>query len=108
MRQSGFMAATALYALEHHVDRLAEDHAHAKQIADTLRTRSFIKDIFPVETNLIIFELVPGSDPKTFSDRMKESGIWLLPISSTRLRMVTHLDISPQMVGKVCQSIRNL
>ena len=108
MRQSGFMAATALYALEHHVDRLAEDHAHAKQIADTLRTRSFIKDIFPVETNLIIFELVPGSDPKAFSDSLKESGIWLLPISSTRLRMVTHLDISPQMVEKVCQSIRNL
>ncbi|MFI5195280.1 MAG: threonine aldolase family protein [Chitinophagales bacterium] len=108
MRQSGFMAATALYALEHHVDRLAEDHAHAKQIADTLRTRSFIKSIFPVETNLIIFELVPGSDPKAFSDSLKESGIWLLPISPTRLRMVTHLDISPQMVEKVCQSIRDL
>ena len=108
LRQAGFLAATALYALEHHVERLAEDHAHAKQIAEALGKSSFVKSIFPVETNLIIFELTDAMDPKTFALKMKSAGILLLPISATRLRMVTHLDISSAMTEEVCRTIKNL
>jgi len=108
LRQAGFLAATALYALEHHVDRLAEDHAHAKQIADALGHSSFVKSIFPVETNLVIFETVSTMNPKTFVAKMKTAGILLLPISDTRLRMVTHIDISSAMTDAVCQAIHHL
>ncbi|HEY4156251.1 MAG TPA: GntG family PLP-dependent aldolase [Puia sp.] len=108
LRQAGYLAATALYALEHQVERLAEDHAHAKQIAAALESMPVVQSILPVETNLIIFELVPGEDPKLFAARMKAEGILLLPVSSTRLRMVTHLDISSEMTDQVCRAIRNL
>jgi threonine aldolase len=108
LRQSGYLAATALYALDHQVERLAEDHAHAKQIAGALRELPVVKSIVPVETNLVIFELIPGQDPKIFASKMKAAGILLLPISATRLRMVTHLDISASMTDQVCQSIKNL
>ena len=108
MRQTGFLAATALYALEHHVERLAEDHAHAKQIAKALNSTPIIKAVLPVETNLVIFELIAGEDPKAFAAKMKAAGILLLPISATHLRVVTHLDVSPQMTDQVCRFIKNL
>jgi threonine aldolase len=98
MRQAGFLAATALYALDHHVERLATDHLFAKKIADSLQKCPMIKMVLPVETNLVIFELTDGLDPKQFVIRMKEKGILLSTISDKRLRMVTHLDISSAMV----------
>ncbi|MDP4213157.1 MAG: GntG family PLP-dependent aldolase [Bacteroidota bacterium] len=106
MRQTGFLAATALYALEHHVERLAEDHAHARQLADALRSNPIVKNVLPVETNLVIFELITGEAPKIFVDKMKTAGILLLPISATRLRMVTHLDISAEMTDQACSILK--
>jgi len=108
LRQAGFLAATALYALEHHVERLAEDHAHAKRIADALSNSSMVQSVFPVETNLVIFETASAMNPKTFAAKMKTAGILLLPISGTRLRMVTHIDISSAMTDAVCRAIRHL
>jgi threonine aldolase len=108
MRQAGYYAATALYALDHHVERLAEDHEHAKRIADSLNSSPVVGSIAPVETNLVIFELAAGYDPKTFIARMKAAGILLLPVSATRLRMVTHLDISSAMTDTVCKVIKDL
>jgi threonine aldolase len=108
MRQTGYLAATALYALEHHVDRLALDHAHAKQIADTLGSNPKVSSILPVETNLVIFGLLPGEDPKKFADKMKAAGILLLPISDTSLRIVTHLNVDASMVDKVCDVLKEI
>jgi threonine aldolase len=108
MRQAGYYAATALYALDHHVERLAEDHEHAKRISDALNSSPAVGPIAPVETNLVIFEPAAGYDPKTFIARMKAAGILLLPVSATRLRMVTHLDISSAMTDTVCRAIKDL
>jgi threonine aldolase len=99
MRQAGYLAATALYALEHHVERLATDHKHAKKIGEALQNHPLVKMVLPVETNLVIFELNDGEDPHSFISRMKEKEILLLTISSNRLRIVTHLDISEEMVS---------
>jgi threonine aldolase len=99
MRQAGFLAATALYALDHHVSRLASDHQHAKSIGEALQKHPLVKMVLPVETNLVIFELVDGKDPKAFIASMKEKGILLLTISDKRLRIVTHLDVSNDMVN---------
>lgn len=98
MRQAGFFAATALYALENNVERLNKDHERAKKIGGALHLHPLVKLVLPVETNLVIFELVDGEDPKRFVSKMKEKDILLLTISDKRLRIVTHLDISDEMV----------
>jgi len=98
MRQAGFLAATALYALEHHVERLATDHRHAKRIGEALQKHPLVKMVLPVETNLVIFELKDGEDPKKFVSDMKKNEILLLTITNKRLRIVTHLDVSSEMV----------
>jgi threonine aldolase len=99
MRQAGFLAATALYALEHHIERLATDHQHAKRIGEALQKHPLVKMVLPVETNLVIFELIDGEDPKAFIKSMKEKGILLLTITNKRLRIVTHLDVNSEMVN---------
>jgi threonine aldolase len=98
LRQAGFLAATGLFALDHHVERLATDHQHAKKIGDALQKHPLVKMVLPIETNLVIFELIDGQDPKQFIYTMKEKEILLLTISDKRLRIVTHLDISSTMV----------
>jgi threonine aldolase len=98
MRQAGYLAATALYALDHHIDRLATDHEHAKKIGAALSSYPGVKMVLPVETNLVIFELNDGDDPRHFVGRMKEKDILLLTISDKRLRIVTHLGITGEMV----------
>jgi threonine aldolase len=100
MRQAGFMAAAGIYALQHHVDRLAEDHAHARQIAAVLEKKDFVTSILPVETNIIIFEVEASVCPKTLVAQLKEQDILAIAISSNQLRFVTHLDISPEMVQR--------
>jgi threonine aldolase len=108
MRQTGFLAATALYALDHHVERLATDHIHAKKIGVALENHPSVKMVLPVETNLVIFELTDGHDPNIFIKKMKEKNILMLPISSKRLRMVTHLDISEEMVDHFLKILETL
>jgi threonine aldolase len=108
MRQAGFMAATALYALDHHVARLASDHQHAKRIGEALQKHPLVKMVLPVETNLVIFELIDGRDPKAFIASMKGKGILLLTISDKRLRIVTHLDVSNDMVDYFLKALTDL
>jgi threonine aldolase len=107
MRQAGFLAATALYALEHHVERLATDHQHAKRIGEALQKHPLVKMVLPVETNLVIFELIDGQDPKSFITSLKEKGILLLTITSKRLRIVTHLDVSGEMVDQFLKTLND-
>jgi threonine aldolase len=108
MRQAGFLAATALYALEHHVERLATDHQHAKRIGEALQKHPHVKTVLPVETNLVIFELTDGNDPESFIAALKEKDILLLTISNKRLRMVTHLDISSEMVDQFITTLTTI
>jgi threonine aldolase len=108
MRQAGMLAAAGLYALEHHVARLAEDHHHARLIAEALQKKDFIADILPVETNIIIAEMQPGKTPAWFVERMRENGVLLFAFSPTRFRMVTHLDISPAQVEQTIDIIKSL
>jgi threonine aldolase len=100
MRQAGFMAAAGIHALQHHVDRLAEDHAHARQIAEALEKKDFVTSILPVETNIIIFEVEPSVCAKSLAAQLKEQDILAIAISSNQLRFVTHLDITPEMVQR--------
>jgi threonine aldolase len=108
MRQAGYMAACGIYALQNHVDRLEEDHRHAKQIAEALSKKEFTGNILPVETNILIFEIKPPYQPQEIVNKMKEQNVLTIPISSTQIRMVTHLDISQAMVQKTIEVINSL
>jgi threonine aldolase len=105
LRQAGFLAATAIYALDHHIQRLAADHLHAKQIEGALQKHPLVKMILPVETNLVIFELEDDVDQLRFIAKLKEKGILLLSISEKRLRIITHLDITAEMVDFFINSL---
>lgn len=108
MRQAGFMAAAGIYALENHVQRLAEDHTHALRLSEALQKKNFVKEIMPVETNIVIFEIDAAYCAKTLAEQLKEEGILAIAISADQMRLVTHLDISVQMVERVVEVIESL
>ncbi len=99
-RQAGILAAGALYALEHHIDRLAEDHEHAKILANAIRQAPGLSlDPASVDTNIVIFELDPElGTAAAFSARLRDEGIWINANAPQRLRAVTHLDVSREQV----------
>jgi threonine aldolase len=106
MRQAGSLAAAGTYALQHHVARLKTDHEHAKQIESALKSKSFIKDIMPVETNILIAECADGFNLTGFIEKMKAAGILFFAISPSKFRMVTHLDIDQNMMDKLVDTIK--
>ena len=108
MRQSGFLAAAGIYALEHNVQRLADDHQHARLIATALEKKDFTRDFMPVETNILIFGVHDKYSPKSFTAFLKEHGILAMPISQTQVRMVLHLDITQSMVEKTIDVINRM
>lgn len=108
MRQAGYLAAAGLYALEHNVARLAEDHAHAQQIVQALAGKDFTGQILPVETNIIIFEVKGRFTAPALAARLKEEGIFVIAISPTQVRIVLHLDISPADVQRTIAVINAL
>lgn len=108
MRQSGYLAAAGIYALEHNVERLEQDHIHARAIGEALREKSFVSDVLPVETNIIIASFHEPYRPLDFMAAMKQHDIHMYRISPTQVRMVTHLDITPEMVERTIHSIKTL
>lgn len=108
MRQAGFLAAAGIYALQNHVERLKEDHEHAKKIAAAIQKKSFVKMILPVETNIIIFELDNSITAPALVAKMKEKNVLGYAIAPNRIRLVTHLDITPEMADRTIEIIKNL
>ena len=108
MRQAGYLAAAGIYALKNNIERLKQDHDHAKQIAEALRKKDFVSPILPVETNIIIFGVTEPWTAKCFVDKLKDAGILGHPISPTQVRLVTHLDVTPVMVEKTIDVITKL
>jgi len=103
MRQVGILAAAAIYALDHHRERLAEDHEHARVLADALTAVAGLKLVFPVETNMVFVDLsAPLPDAATVCANLKPHGILAMPMGSRRIRLVTHLDITRPMVTRAC------
>jgi len=94
MRQSGVLAAAALYALEHHVERLADDHANARRLAAALAEMPHVRmDPAGTDTNIVYFDL-DGVDGPEFRKRLAAEGVLCSGVSPTRIRFVTHLDVS--------------
>jgi len=96
MRQVGIFAAAGLHALDHHFDRLADDHANARSIATRLATSPRVQlDLTTVQTNIVVFRLAPDApDSATVVSRARERGLVLFPFGPRTMRLVTHLDVT--------------
>jgi len=110
MRQVGVVAAAALYALDHHVDRLAIDHDHAKQIASAVREFDFLKVMGgEPETNILIFHVAERwGTAQAFAAELERHGVRAMAFSPVAVRMVTHLDVSSDEILQVCEIIRKI
>jgi len=98
MRQAGYLAAAAIHAMDHHIDRLAEDHGRAWEIGEILARQGFIKKVEPVETNIIIFELDERQLAQAeFMDLLRERQVSISGMGQGKLRIVTHLDYTQGM-----------
>lgn len=108
MRQAGYLAAAGLYALDHHIERLAEDHKRAKEIGQVLAGLKWIAKVEPVETNILIFEVQPQIDEQSVIDKLKSKNILISSMGQGKLRMVTHLDYKQVMHDYVLETLRKL
>lgn len=110
MRQSGVLAAACLFALDHNVERLAEDHANAARLAEELAAIPKVR-VEPVETNIVIFDIgETGLARADFLARTLEHGVRFSHVRGwpTRVRAVTHLDIAPAMISEAAQAVRGV
>lgn len=92
MRQAGFLAAAGIYALDHQVDRLKDDHAHARQIGDILKKAKYVSNVMPIATNIVIASL-SGITPEAYLILLKEKGVLGVKFGPNEVRFVTHHDI---------------
>jgi len=101
MRQAGFLAAAAHYALEHQVDRLREDNERARRIGALLETLPYVDGVRPVKTNILIFDVKKPYTAASFLQKLDEHGIKASPFGPQTVRFVTHLDVTEAMVERV-------
>ena len=104
MRQGGIIAAAGIYALKNNIERLKHDHDHAKQIGNAIAKNSMAKSVFPVETNIIIFETVAAA--AEIVEKLKKKNILCYATAPDRVRLVIHLDITEEMVSKTIEIIK--
>ena len=107
MRQAGIVAAAGVYALEHHLDRLAEDHARARRLAEGLAAAGIAIDLDAVETNFVQVDVAPlGLTKWEALERLKDAGVGLsATVHPTKLRAVTHLDVSGDDIERAVELI---
>ncbi len=106
MRQAGFLAAAALYALDHHVERLKEDHERARQMGAALAAMPYVKEVLPVDTNIVIFHL-ENMTAAEFEERLKPYNIKVSAFGKHTVRLVTHLDFSDEMLDHTIDVFRH-
>ena len=108
MRQAGYLAAAGTFALQNNIERLQQDHDHALLLAEALEKKDFVDTVLNVETNIIIFSVKGRFTPQTLVANMKEKNIYWYAISPTQVRIVTHLDVTPNMIQKTIETIAAL
>ncbi len=108
MRQTGYLAAAALFALKNNVSRLQRDHFRAKQLEMLLRKKDYVSEVLPVQTNIVIFKLIKPAYNQLFLDKLKQKNIAISEMGQGWLRMVTHLDYREVMHEYVMETISNM
>lgn len=107
MRQVGFLAAAGIYALDKHIERLAEDHRKANEIGEVLGSVSYVTKLEIIETNIVIFYVDKEIGADNFIQKMKTKNILLTPMGAGRIRIVTHLDYTNDMHEILLKELQN-
>ena len=108
MRQAGYLAAAGIYALDHHIERLKEDHIRAKQIAAEMERLSFTKSLMPVETNVVVFELNNDINLPEFLSKLKKENILAVAFGPQQVRFVTHLDVDDEQLDYLVKILKSI
>lgn len=108
MRQAGYLAAAGIYALDNHIERIRDDHTRARKIEKILCSASFVEEVLPVESNIIVCKLSGRLTQEDFLQRLMDQEILALGFGPQTIRMVTHLDISDQDLEKVETAIKQI
>ncbi len=108
MRQAGYLAAAGIYALDHHIERLKEDHQKAIALKDALEASSFVDYVLPVETNIVIAVMTGSYTPAAFVQALKEQNVLAYVMTPTQVRFVLHLDISSDDLTKTIEIIQKI
>lgn len=106
MRQAGFLAAAGIYALDHHVERLKIDHAHAQILADQLNKCSWVNGVMPADTNIVLFDTAAPAEQVL--KKLSDKGIKANSTDTHRIRFVTHLDVDGEQVEYVVKVLSQL
>ncbi|AQG78793.1 threonine aldolase family protein [Spirosoma montaniterrae] len=102
-RQAGFLAAAGSYALDHHIGRLKQDHARARQIGAMLKGRPEVEEIYPIDTNIVIFRLPETLLASDYVQKLETVGIRGITFGKHLVRFVTHLDFTDEQLEKFDQ-----
>jgi threonine aldolase len=108
MRQAGYLAAAGIYAMDHHIERLADDHKNAKTLSDILLTKDFVTSILAVETNIVIATIGGKYTAAQLVAALKEKGVLAIAMTPTQVRFVFHLDISENDLARTIEILNEL
>lgn len=108
MRQAGILAAAGIYALDHNIDRLKDDHQRAKSIVDHLKSMPYVEEILPSETNIVIFKLKENVPMDKFIAELSINGIGAASMGPQSVRFVTHLGIDDEDIQYLIDVLKQL
>ncbi|PKL17270.1 MAG: threonine aldolase [Spirochaetae bacterium HGW-Spirochaetae-5] len=108
MRQAGYLAAAGIYALDNNIKGLKEDHRRAREIGKVLEALPYVDEVFPVQTNILIFKLSEKMKDTDFIAKLSEKNIKAIIFGPQTIRFVTHLDFDDSMMEEVITALRNL
>ncbi len=106
MRQSGFLAAAGIYALDNNIQRLKEDHVRAKNIETILKELNYVENILPVDTNIIVFKISDDKPITSFLEFLSDNNIKAVQFGKQIVRCVTHLDFTDPMLEKLSHTLK--
>ena len=108
LRQSGYLAAAGIYALQNNINRLEDDHRRAKELGKQLEQCSWVEVVEPVETNIVVFSAQPHIQDNEVVEKLKQKGISISVLAKGKLRIVTHLDYRQVMHEYVLEALGKL
>jgi len=108
LRQSGYLAAAGIFALKNNINRLADDHRRANELAQVLSRLAWVEKVEPVETNILIFEVKKTLDEKAVIEKFKDKRILISSMGQGKLRIVTHLDYKQVLHEYVIEALQKI
>ena len=108
MRQAGFIAAAGLYALQHNITRLTDDHARAQTLGNAMQGLDWVKGIMPIDTNIVIAEMAPGIPSSAVMVALAKEGIQCFTFGNDKIRLVAHLDINDEHITAFSERVQKI